>query len=140
MDGLLFLLILFWIFKAVMKASKNHSSKTKPASKPAEPKVYRPAQPTVQEPVYQPQKPFSQPREQSQGSMAYVSAEGTASEEGEDECDPSLGHGHFQTPEPDGVYGDEIGGETIPALTPQSLVQGVVMSEILRRPVSMRRR
>ena len=139
MDGLLFLLILFWIFKAVMKASKNHSSKTKPASKP-EPKVYRPAQPTVQEPVYQPQKLFSQPREQSQGSMAYVSAEGTASEEGEDECDPSLGHGHFQTPEPDGVYGDEIGGKTIPALTPQSLVQGVVMSEILRRPVSMRRR
>ena len=139
MDVLLFLLILFWIFKAVMKASKNHSSKTKPASKP-EPKVYRPAQPTVQEPVYQPQKLFFQPREQSQGSMAYVSAEGTASEEGEDECDPSLGHGHVQTPEPDGVYGDEIGGETIPALTPQSLVQGVVMSEILRRPVSMRRR
>ena len=34
----------------------------------------------------------------------------------------------------------EIGGETIPALTPQSLVQGVVMSEILRRPASMRRR
>lgn len=143
MDGLLFLLILFWIFKAIMKASKNQSSKTKPKttsgtkSRPT-PKVYRPVQPTVQEPAYQPQEPFSQPGEQSQGSMAYVSTEGMASQEGEDECDPSLGHG--QVPERGSVYADEIGGDTIPAITPQSLLQGVVMSEILQRPVSMRRR
>lgn len=137
MDGLLLLLILFWIFKAIMKASKNQSSKTK--SKPApKPKAYRPVQPAVQEPVYQTQEPFSQPGEQSQGSMAYVSTEGMASQEGEDECDPSLGHG--QMPEPGSVYADEIGGDTIPAITPQSLLQGVVMSEILQRPVSMRRR
>ena len=83
MDGLLFLLILFWIFKAIMKASKNQSSKTKPKttsgakSRPT-PKVYRPVQPTVQEPAYQPQEPFSQPGEQGQGSMAYVSTEGMA--------------------------------------------------------------
>ena len=57
------------------------------------------------------------------------------STEGECVCDPELEHGITSTPPVDSVYSNEIGREPLVDLSARGLMRGVVMSEILQRPV-----
>lgn len=54
------------------------------------------------------------------------------STEGECICDPALEHTREEQPE--GVYADEIGREPLVDFSAKGVLQGVVMSEILKRP------
>ena len=57
--------------------------------------------------------------------------------EGEDRCDPSLGH--HRVVEPESVYAQEITDEGKKLdLSAQGVWQGVVMSEVLARPAAAR--
>lgn len=62
------------------------------------------------------------------GSMAYDS------NEGECVCDPELAHGPNEEIEPESVYSNEIGHESLTDFSARGLLQGIVMNEILTRP------
>ena len=64
---------------------------------------------------------------------AYTGSLGGVSTEGEDECDPSLGHGESAVAQISAV---ESAADTQPELSfnRQALLNGVVMNEILTRP------
>lgn len=139
MEGLVSLLILFWVFKAVRKALQrqapyNKGSAAKPAKRPKPHPAAAPiqaAQPAVKTASWRPPEPV-QP---VQGSMSYASQEGLSSEEGEDTCDPALGHESVPHDDLYSLYAQEIdgAGEEL-TITPRSLIQSVVMSEVLKRP------
>ena len=61
------------------------------------------------------------------------------STEGEDLCEPTLGHERELTVEAGSVYENEIGREPLMDFSAKGLLQGVVMSEILIRPAQRRR-
>lgn len=79
-------------------------------------------------------------REYSPGMEGGSLEWGSLSTEGMDTCDPSLGHSRLsvQTAEP-------VAPEPVPAsafslsFTPDALVQGIIMSEILTRPAQRKR-
>lgn len=133
MEGLLFVLIMIWVFGRMSKKAKkgqtNRNATARRRRETFQRMMSMASQPTP-DPAPEPQPVPSTP---VQGSMEYVSMEGQSSDEGEDTCDPALGHERISPVEPDSVYAQEIGG-SLPPITPQSLVQGVVMSEILNRP------
>lgn len=122
MDGLLVVLIMLWVFIRLGKKKKKGQTNQSAAA--------RRRREAFQQMINDAPQATSAP---VQGSMNYESMEGRASTEGEDTCDPALGHERISPAEPDSVYAEEIGGG-LPPITPQSLVQGVVMSEILKRP------
>ena len=62
------------------------------------------------------------------------------SNEGEDLCDPELGHERELTAENGSVYAGEIGREPAVDFSAKALVQGVIMSEVLGKPVALRGR
>ena len=144
MEGLLLLLFLFIAF------SKGKKKPKKPVSKP-DPEARKKAQKAaaahneqlrrqlgIQDifPAYHP------PLEEEK----YVSAEGVGqtevyrgslnaqSNEGECACDPSLEHEREAYSDPDSVYATEIGDAAKLDFSPQGIMQGVVMSEVLKRP------
>lgn len=133
MEGLLFVLIMVWAFgRMSRKAKKGQTSQSAAARRRRE--VFQRMMSTASQPAPAPApEPQPVPSVPVQGSLAYESMEGHGSDEGEDTCDPDLGHERISPVEPDSVYVQEIGGG-LPPITPQSLVQGVVMSEILNRP------
>lgn len=61
------------------------------------------------------------------------------STEGQDLCDPTLGHEREISVEPGSVYAGEIGREPALDFSAKGLLQGVIMSEILTRPAQRRR-
>lgn len=157
MDSILALILIFWIVSAFSKALKPKKKAGEAGRKRAAARVDRenpaPAQPAPAEqpPAAQPtfMMPPLQPRSAHSGSL-----EG-ASTEGRDTCDPTLGHDrrtaarrdepravpaerrenspHRRAPAADGdAYALDEG--IMPQLDAQVLIQGVVMSEILKRP------
>lgn len=69
----------------------------------------------------------------------YMGSLATDTAEGKDACDLSLGHeGDERNTEPC-IYDGEIGSEPLFDLSPRSVYQGFVMSEILQRPTIGRR-
>ena len=155
MDSILALIIVFWIVSAFSKAlsSKKKAGQAgkkrvttwtsgpakKPSAAPAEP-------PLAPAPAAQPNfmMPPLEPRPAQTGSL------GSTSTEGRDTCDPTLGHDrrtaaardeprerhsqahrHVAAPMEDAYALDE---GLVPELDAQALVQGVIMSEILKRP------
>ncbi len=62
------------------------------------------------------------------------------SNEGECICDPELEHEREQVTASESVYASEIGREPLMDFSALGLLQGVVMSEILTRPVQRVRR
>ena len=143
MDSILALILIFWIVSAFSKALKPKKKAGEAGRKRAAARVDRenpaPAQPA----------PALQPRSAHSGSL-----EG-ASTEGRDTCDPTLGHDrrtaarrdepravpaerrenspHRRAPAADGdAYA--LDEDIMPQLDAQALIQGVVMSEILKRP------
>ena len=186
MDSILALILIFWIVSAFSKALKPKKKAGEAGRKRAAARVDRenpaPAQPAPAEqpPAAQPtfMMPPLQPRPEGSGSLGSASTEGrdtcdptlghdrrkaapytgslgSVSTEGRDTCDPTLGHDrrtaarrdepravpaerrenspHRRAPAADGdAYALDEG--IMPQLDAQALVQGVVMSEILKRP------
>ena len=163
MDSILALIIVFWIVSAFSKAlnpkkrakqaEKNRTAKhtggraDKPSAAPAEHEAAPAEQQMARQTTFM--MPPLQPRSAHSGSL-----EG-ASTEGRDTCDPTLGHDrrtaarrdepravpaerrenspHRRAPAADGdAYALDEG--IMPQLDAQVLIQGVVMSEILKRP------
>ena len=186
MDSILALILIFWIVSAFSKALKPKKKAGEAGRKRAAARVDRenpaPAQPAPAEqpPAAQPtfMMPPLQPRPEGSGSLGSASTEGrdtcdptlghdrrkaapytgslgSVSTEGRDTCDPTLGHDrrtaarrdepravpaerrenspHRRAPAADGdAYALDEG--IMPQLDAQVLIQGVVMSEILKRP------
>ena len=186
MDSILALILIFWIVSAFSKALKPKKKAGEAGRKRAAARVDRenpaPAQPAPAEqpPAAQPtfMMPPLQPRPEGSGSLGSASTEGrdtcdptlghdrrkaapytgslgSVSTEGRDTCDPTLGHDrrmaarrdepravpaerrenspHRRAPAADGdAYALDEG--IMPQLDAQALIQGVVMSEILKRP------
>lgn len=132
MDGLLFVLIMLWVFVRLGKKKKKGQTNQSAAARRRREAFQQMMSQSASEP-----EPKRVPPTPVQGSMNFDSMEGQSSDEGEDTCDPALGHERISPEEPDSVYAQEIGGG-LPPITPQSLVQGVVMSEILKRPTYRR--
>ena len=186
MDSILALILIFWIVSAFSKALKPKKKAGEAGRKRAAARVDRenpaPAQPAPAEqpPAAQPtfMMPPLQPRPEGSGSLGSASTEGrdtcdptlghdrrkaapytgslgSVSTEGRDTCDPTLGHDrrtaarrdepravpaerrenspHRRAPAADGdAYALDEG--IMSQLDAQALIQGVVMSEILKRP------
>ena len=186
MDSILALIIIFWIVSAFSKALKPKKKAGEAGRKRTAARVDRetpaPAQPAPAEqpPAARPtfMMPPLQPRPEGSGSLGSASTEGrdtcdptlghdrrkaapytgslgSVSTEGRDTCDPTLGHDrrtaarrdepravpaerrenspHRRAPAADeDAYALDEG--IMPQLDAQALIQGVVMSEILKRP------
>ncbi len=147
MDGLLFLVILFWAGKAISKSAKQKTMNT--VVKEKHPQVQAAVPPTVET---QPQKQDSL-RSMAEGESAltaFTASSGVPSDgeymgsllmdsdEGKDLCDPSLEHDRPERADPESVYAGEIGTKSVLYLSPAGLYQGIVMSEILARPAQRR--
>lgn len=186
MDSILALIIIFWIVSAFSKALKPKKKAGEAGRKRTAARVDRetpaPAQPAPAEqpPAARPtfMMPPLQPRPEGLGSLGSASTEGrdtcdptlghdrrkaapytgslgSVSAEGRDTCDPTLGHDrrtaarrdepravpaerrenspHRRAPAADeDAYALDEG--IMPQLDAQALIQGVVMSEILKRP------
>ena len=65
-------------------------------------------------------------------TVPYGGSLGAVSAEGRDTCDPSLGHERRSVEPADDAYALDEG--LVPELDAQMLIQGIVMSEILKRP------
>lgn len=64
----------------------------------------------------------------------YMGSLNADTSEGEDACDPALEHERPSPISAQTVYDNEIGAEPLLDLSAKGLYQGLVMSEILRRP------
>ena len=147
MDGMIVLLLIGWLIKAMSKKGKK-AEKRKAAFTSARTAASRlgksPSQPL----------PVFEPEQTAFAAEAFASSEGvgtfqeewrgsmeTSSDEGEDLCDPTLGHERERAPmDPASVYAHPIGEEAALDFSAQGLVQGVIMSEILKRPSERRYR
>ena len=150
MEGILFLLLLYWLFKKAKKPGKKgrrqkkwvsemirqmeKAARSKPSPKPEanpEPEAVPAFQPLAEGESYM---AFTQDahgcvseREEYMGSLYADTSEG------EDACDPLLGHERREPVDAESVYANEIGKEPVLDLSAKGLYQGVVMSEILAR-------
>lgn len=157
MDGLIVLLILSWIFKSVFskksKAQKVNDKGMKPD--PEARKKAREAAAAHHEQLRRQLKMedvFPHYRPSAAAEEGHASLEGVGqtevyrgslkadSSEGECMCDPALEHERENYSDADSVYATEIGDAPGVDFSPQGIVQGVVMSEILRRPSERFRR
>ena len=59
---------------------------------------------------------------------------GASSMEGRDTCDPSLGHDRPRAEGAASVYAREVDGAPLIAASPNAVLRGIVMSEVLTRP------
>ena len=150
MEGLLLLLFLF------VALSKGKKKPKKAASKP-DPEARKKAQkaaaahneqlrrqlrmeelfPAYRPPVAEEGDVSSEGMGQNEVYRGSLNAETT---EGECVCDPSLEHDRETYSDPDSVYATEIGDVPKLDFSPQGIMQGVVMSEILARPSQRFRR
>ena len=155
MDSILALIIVLWIFGSFLKASKGKSAAKKQS-------VHRTVRPEETPPPAPPsgraaaaadrkKKPAASPAQapavSAEGrdtcdpslghdprrAVPYGGSLGAVSAEGRDTCDPSLGHERRRPADPaDDAYALDEG--LVPELDAQTLIQGIVMSEILKRP------
>ena len=148
MEGLFVMLILYWIVKSIGKKSKqkpknagaqqNAAARVQRAREAYEQAKNRTAaqpQPRTVQPTLFDRQPAEgegyatmQPIQPFRGSMEAFSTEG------EDLCDPELGHEREPVYEEGSVYENQITGAPKLDLSAQGVWQGVVMSEILGRP------
>ena len=154
MDGFLFLLILYWIFKAVIKKKKGEKGKPLTKGMKPDPEARKRAEREARihnEKMRRQLSMFDKPAA-AEHQAEMVSQEGVShavdyrgslnaeTTEGECICDPSLEHGRADLPDPESVYATEITDAPRLDLSPSGIWQGVVMSEILKRPAERFRR
>lgn len=152
MDGLLFILLLFWLFKrAKKKKGKPQKRKTLEAQlrsgiekalqameKARTQAETQPAAEQTQE-LTEGMSYMQQAEEgQSSGREEYMGSLAVDTMEGKDTCDPALGHERMEKTEDQSVYAEEIGSEPVLDLSAEAFRQGFVMSEILKRPSGYR--
>ena len=154
MDSILALLVVLWIFGSLVKASKGKSAAKKQS-------VHRTVRPEETPPPAPPsgraaaaadrkKKPAASraqaPAVSAEGrdtcdpslghdprrTVPYGGSLGAVSAEGRETCDPSLGHERRSVEPADDAYALDEG--LVPELDAQTLIQGIVMSEILKRP------
>ena len=148
MDALLTIAILYWICKKVFgpKKLKNKKGTRSPFDNTAQHRAQRARE--IHEKLV---KQRDMEQQQVMECKAVQPAEGealpcfegaghtgslhTESTEGLDLCDPSLEHDRDLPEDPQSVYAGEIGREPLLDLSARGIYQGVVMSEILKRPV-----
>lgn len=151
MDGLLFILLLFWLFKRAKKKKGKQRKKLEAQLRSAVEKALQAmekarTQAETQPVVEQTQElaegmSYMQPAEegQSSGREEYMGSLAVDTMEGKDTCDPTLGHERMERTEDQSVYAEEIGSEPVLDLSAEAFRQGFVMSEILKRPSGYRR-
>ena len=147
MDGLFTLLILYWIVKLVFgkkpKAKKAirsafsntaqvHAERARQIHEELVKRKEEKAQQLAMEDVH------AMPAGEGEALPCFEGFGHTGSlhvetTEGMDLCDPSLEHDR-ETPDPQSVYANEIGREPMLDFSAKGVYQGVVMSEILKRP------
>ena len=153
MEGLLFLVLLYWLFKkatgAAKKQMKKQSSPDERTKRMAE-EIKR----ARREKQLSMQQVSSQPVGEGESHMEYTrDAHGCVSQEkeymgslladtseGEDACEQDLGHERETVIAPESVYANEIGSEPVLDLSARGIYQGVVRSEMLTRPAQRMRR
>ena len=153
MEGLLFLLLMGWIFKNIGKsASKkkkirtvisNHGKvvldeKQKAKIQQAHEAVQQMVLPVAEMTRQQPGEGECDPEHMHSAEGEYRGSMEAPATEGIDFCDPSLEHVRMESVEPESVYAGEIGRQPALDLSPRGIYQGIVMSEILARPASRR--
>lgn len=156
MDGLILLLILAWICKSVFspksKAKKANVKGMKPD--PEARKKAREAAAAHNEQLRRQLRmddlfPPYRPAAAEEGNISsegmgqtevYRGSLNVETTEGECACDPSLEHARETYSDPDSVYATEISDASKLDFSPQGILQGVVMSEILARPSQRFRR
>lgn len=133
MDGILVLVLIGWLirFASSQKKKKQGKGTAKPRAVrfPKEPKFSE--EQTVFPAFFQPE---GVPAEGDGYAPDWNGSLNADSAEGEDLCDPSLGHEREISADPQSVYAGEIGREPLVDTSPRGLIQGVIMSEILTRP------
>ena len=153
MEGLLFLALMYWLFKKATGAAKKQRKK-QPVSDERTKRMAEEIRRAKIERQLSMQPVSSQPVGEGESHMEYTQdAHGCVSQqkeymgslladtsEGEDACDLELGHEREAVIIPESVYANEIGREPVLDLSARGIYQGVVMSEILTRPSQRMRR
>lgn len=151
MEGLFAILILYWMINSVFgKKSKTKNAKRSALSDAAQVHAERARQ--IHEELVK-RKEEKDQQLAMEDIHAAPAGEGEAlpcfegfghtgsmhveTTEGKDLCDPSLEHDR-ETPDPQSVYANEIGREPMLDFSAKGIYQGVVMSEILKRPADRR--
>lgn len=155
MEGLLFLLLMGWIFKNIRKTKAPKKKMQTVDRKPervvldenqkekiqqARQKMQQMMMPAEEMMPVQPAEGECAPEHMHSSEGEYRGSMETVTTEGMDFCDPALEHVRQEMKDPESVYANEIGSEQTLDLSPQGIYQGVVMSEILSRPVCRRSR
>ena len=125
MDSILALLVVLWIFGSLVKASKGKSAAKKQS-------VHRTVRPEETPPPAPPSGRAVAAADRKKKPAASRAQAPAVSAEGRDTCDPSLGHERRSVEPADDAYALDEG--LVPELDAQTLIQGIVMSEILKRP------
>jgi len=148
LEGILFLILLAWLFRKAKKpAVKNGKRKVNASEAASAKKTRKKAEPVLEKEIEQ-AVPAFQPLSEGQSHMAftqdvhgclsdreeYMGSMHADTSEGEDACDPLLAHERREFIDPESVYAAEIGREPLLDLSARGIFQGVVMSEILARP------
>ena len=144
MEGLVVLVLISWLITSMNAKKRNQKGKTLLGAKQqtersvqarAEQKKRRTS--VKEEKKNQIQEVFNE----GESSAAYLPMEElfrgsmeTESTEGECICDPELEHEREAMPPPESVYAGEIGKEPLVDFSAHGILQGIVMSEILKRP------
>lgn len=141
MDGILVLVLIGWLIKFASSQKKKKAGKASAAAKwPGSfPKESPFSAAKEDAPVYSEPVRNTVPAEGMGYTQEWAGSLEMDSTEGEDLCDPSLGHEKKMT-DPQSVYAGEIGREPLLDTSPRGLLQGVIMSEILTRPTQRKYR
>ena len=145
MDGIIVLVIIGWLIASMSSKKKRkakpragYQAKQRPVSFAFQPQSDLPKE---EGPFQQMPKANAVPAE-GEGSFQQIwtGSMNVQSSEGEDLCDPDLGHDRETILDAQSVYANEIGREPLVDTSARGILQGVIMSEILTRPVHGRRR
>lgn len=154
MEGFAVLMIILAIVNSISKSKKNKAAKAGKATFPNGPSLAQREAKVQKELEAIKKKVMAQQAAAKAAAQAKVAipAEGEGftqpafsgslnmdSTEGEDLCDPTLGHEREISVDPESVYAGEIGREPVMDFSARGLLQGVIMSEILTRPAQRRR-
>ena len=144
MDGILVLVLIGWLIKFASSQNKKKQGGKKPMKRP----VHFPNEPKFSSSAVQKTEPVVSaydarkmaPAEGEGYQASWLGSLDVDSTEGEDLCDPSLGHEREIEVDPKSVYAEEIGREPVLDLSSRGLVQDIIMSEILTRPAQRKYR
>ena len=143
MDSILVLVLIGWLIKSVSSKKKSKSkagyqAKRRPVSFASRPQADLPNK----EKFFQetPQTSVSPAEGEGSFQKIWMGSMEAQSNEGKDLCDPELGHEREIILDSESVYANEIGRESLVDTSARGILSGVIMSEILTRPVQDRRR